>query len=200
MTCTAVRYPHRSWNYRPSYPLILLIWCFLHKRWFIMLACEHSYTYYVIKVLQKQNTFCELRAWIICEYEICVLTIIYYYWAPSTLLLCHTWLVIALCAYCNRLQSVGMPGLSGRLSTYWPTKLPNKCWCNKNTSVDQTPIPCVPIVSRGLKQKREGVQRADSPVLADWASLVWAAKSINAAIIQALSSQKVFCFCKTFIT
>ncbi len=48
-------------------------------------------------------------------------------------------------------QRVGTPGLGSRLSTYWPTKWPNNWQCSLHTSVDQTPIPCVPVESPGLK-------------------------------------------------
>ncbi len=45
------------------------------------------------------------------------------------------------------------PRLGSRLITYRPTNL-SKWWCYKHTSVDQTPIPCVP----WIKTKIEGVK------------------------------------------
>ncbi len=42
-------------------------------------------------------------------------------------------------------------GLGSWLSTYWPTTLSKKCLCNHHTYAYQTPIPCVPVASRGLK-------------------------------------------------
>ncbi len=44
----------------------------------------------------------------------------------------------------KRSQRVGAPGLDSRLSTYWSTKWSSKWRCNQQTSVDQTPVPCVP--------------------------------------------------------
>ncbi len=77
-------------------------------------------------------------------------------------------------------QRVGTPGLGSRLSAYWPTEWSKKWWCNKHNSVDQTPIPCVPVASLGLTPKGS-VWRADAPALTNETGLAWAAKPINAA-------------------
>ncbi len=65
-----------------------------------------------------------------------------------------------------------MPGLGSRLSTYWPTK--RSTWrCSQHTSVDQTPIPCIPVASPGFKQNGGGgvyvKWRADTPAFSNWA-------------------------------
>ncbi len=58
-------------------------------------------------------------------------------------------ITISMCSGCQR---VGMPGLGSRLSTCCPTKR-SKWRCSQHTSADQTPIPCVPVASPGLKPK-----------------------------------------------
>ncbi len=72
-------------------------------------------------------------------------------------------------------QWVGMPVLSSSLSTYWPTKWSNQWWCSQHTSDDQTPIPCVPAASPGMKPKAR-VWRANALAFTNRTSLTWAAK------------------------
>ncbi len=74
------------------------------------------------------------------------------------------------------------PGFGSRLSSYWRTKWSNKWWCNQHASADQTPTPCVPVASPGLKP-RGGVWRADTAVLSNRTGLTWAAKLLNAAAL-----------------
>ncbi len=76
-------------------------------------------------------------------------------------------------------QRVGMPGLGSRLSTYCPTKR-CKWWCSQHTSADQTPIPCVPVASPGLKPKgRVCMWWVGAPALSNWASLTWGPRCAN---------------------
>ncbi len=69
-------------------------------------------------------------------------------------------------------QWFGMPGLSSRLSTYWPINWSNKWRCSQHTSVEQTPTPCVPVASPGLKLKGS-VWKADALALTNRANLAW---------------------------
>ncbi len=55
-------------------------------------------------------------------------------------------------------KSFGCQCTDSRLSTYWRKTWSNKLRCCHHTSVDQTPIPCVPAASPGLKPNIESVK------------------------------------------
>ncbi len=76
-------------------------------------------------------------------------------------------------------SSYKYPGLGSRLSTYWPTKHPNKWQCSEHTSADQTPIPCVLWIKtqRGVGCEERTLRRSHTGL----ASLAWAATPINGA-------------------
>ncbi len=70
-------------------------------------------------------------------------------------------------------QRVGMPGLGSRLSICCPTKR-SKWRCSQHAYADQTPTPCVPVASPGLKPKgRVCMWKANAPALSNRASSTW---------------------------